>query len=95
MQVNLIKLNKQLYYHPPWQEDKIIFTKLFRKSNFQDEDIILFARLYVKYSHLHCFDYNELTKYFNYMLQKMQIHNSINLFNITKNIYNKSDIHYD
>lgn len=92
MKLNLIKLNKQLHYHPPWQEDQLIFKKLLDKSNFKDEDIILFARLYVKYSHLHCFDENELSNYFNYMLQKMQIYSSINLFNITKNIYKKSKI---
>lgn len=91
MTVNLTKLNKMLHYHPPWEEDKIIFKKLFHQSNFKDEDIVLFARLYVKYSHLHCFDLNELTKYFNYMLNKMQIDNSINLFHITKKIYNKSN----
>lgn len=95
MKVNLTKLNKQLHYHPPWQEDIIIFTKLFKQSNFNNEDIILFARLYVKYSHLHCFNLNELTRYFNYMLQKMQIYNSNNLFKITKKIYSESKINYD
>jgi len=92
MKVNLVKLNKQLHYHPPWQEDMIIFIKLLNQSNFKDDDIILFARLYVKYSHLHCFNTNELSNYFNYMLQKMQIQSSNKLFNITKNIYNKSKI---
>jgi len=95
MKVNLIKLNKQLHYHPPWQEDVLIFTKLLNKSNFKDEDVILFARLYVKYSHIHCFHVNELSNYFNYMLHKMQIHSSKNLFHITKNIYEKSKINYD
>jgi len=95
MKVNLVKLNRQLHYHPPWQEDIVIFKKLLDQSSFKDEDIVLFARLYVKYSHLHCFSVNELTKYFNYMLHKMQIYNRRNLFNITKNIYNKSKINYD
>lgn len=95
MKLNFIELNKQLYYHPPWQQDKVIFHKLLHKSNFQDEDIKLFAMLYVKYSHLHCFKINQLQIYFHYMLQKMAIYNSTNLFNLTNKIYNKSSINYD
>ena len=87
MPVNLKKLNQQLYYHPPWQEDKPIFLAFLQKSSFSNQDIILFARLYVKYSHLHCSKSNELANYFSYILKKMQINDSNNLFSKTHNIY--------
>ena len=90
MNVNIKKLNTELYYHPPWQEDKPVFMKLLNQSHFTDDDIILFARLYVKYSHIHCFQISELTNYFKYMLIKMKISSSKKLFEKTKLIYSRS-----
>ena len=87
MQVNLNRLNKDLYYHPAWAEDKKVLIPLIYQSSFTDSDILIFARLYVKYSHLHCFQVSELTKYFNHMLQKMQLYTSQSLFQKTNNIY--------
>ena len=91
MKVNIRKLRKELYYHPGWEEDQHIFLRFLHQSYFSDKDIIVFARLYVKYSHIHCFHDSQLTSYFNYMLQKMQIHTSKNLFNKTNSIYEKND----
>lgn len=87
MHFNIHKLNQELHYHPPWSEDKTTFINLLTQNSFTDDDIILFARLYVKYSHLHCFYISELTHYFTYMLKKMQIYNSTELFRKTKIIY--------
>ena len=89
MQVNISKLKKELYYHPAWAEDQDIFLKFLYQSNFSEQDIIVLARLYVKYSHIHCFQKSELTNYFNCLLHKMQIHSPKNLFRATHNIYAK------
>lgn len=87
MQVNLTKLNKYLYYHPAWAKDKKLMTSLMHQSSFTDSDILVFARLYVKYSHLHCFEVNELTNYFNYILQRMELYTPESLFKKTNKIY--------
>ena len=87
MSINLTKLNQELYYHPPWPQDKHTFIRLLNQSQFTNNDIILFARLYVKYSHIHCFQISELTEYFKYMLIKMQIYNPQKLFEKTQTIY--------
>lgn len=92
MKVNISKLKKELYYHPAWAEDEHIFLKFLRQSYFSDQDIIIFARLYVKYSHIHCFQNSQLTYYFNYMLEKMKIYTSKNLFKKTHNIYARINI---
>lgn len=89
MNANIKALNKELYYHPPWIEDKPIFIKFLHKSHFTDKDIILFARLYVKYSHIHCFQTSELTNYFKDILTKMKIGSSEELFNKTHIIYSQ------
>lgn len=87
MQVNLIKLNKELHYHPAWIKDKKFMTRLLYKSSFTDSDILILARLYIKYNHLHYLQNNELANYFNYILQKMQFHTSQSLFQKTHKIY--------
>ena len=92
MELNIHKLNKELFYHPHWPEDQKSCLQLLYQSSFTDEDIVLLARLYVKYSHLHCFTLSELTKYFQYMLQKTQIYNHKNLFKRTREIY-RNDHH--
>lgn len=89
MQVNAQQLQKELYYHPAWSEDRDIFMKFLNKSYFSDQDLIILARLYVKYSHIHCFQKSELTSYFNYILRKMQMHDSQELFNRAHSIYKK------
>ncbi len=89
MKINIGKLKKELYYHPAWAEDQDVFFRFLRQSSFSDKDIIIFARLYVKYSHIHCFQESQLTYYFNYMLEKMQIYTSKQLFKKTNNIYAK------
>lgn len=89
MKVNIRKLKRELYYHPAWEEDKHMFMQLLYQSYFSDQDIITLGRLYVKYSHIHCFQKSELTIYFSYMLEKMQIHSSKELFSRTHNIYRK------
>lgn len=88
--INLKKLNIELYYHPPWPKDRPTFIRLLNQSDFTNNDVITFARLYVKYSHLHCFYINELKNYFHYMLAKMQINNPEVLFKSTCDIYKKS-----
>ena len=95
MKINIRQLKKELYYHPAWAEDQHTFLRFLQRSCFSDEDVIVFARLYVKYSHIHCFQNTELTNYFNYMLQKMQINTSENLFKITNNIYAKAMLDHD
>jgi len=85
--MNISKLHKELYHHPPWPKDKKTFIRLLKLSVFTNEDIIIFARLYVKYSHIHCFRINELQNYFNYILKKMNFNNSTELFNKTNKIY--------
>lgn len=85
--MNISKLYKELYDHPPWRKDKNTFMRLLKSSHFTDEDIIIFARLYVKYSHLHCFHINELHNYFQYILQKMNFSNPAELFKKTNKIY--------
>lgn len=87
MQVNVNKLKKELFYHPAWAEDKETFLNFLRQSSFSNNDIVLFARLYVKYSHIHCFHATELTNYFNYMLIKMQMYTAKKLFSKTHEIY--------
>ena len=89
MNIDIKKLNKELYYHPPWREDKPVFIKFLTQSHFTDNDIILFARLYVKYSHIHCFQTNELTNYFQFMFIKMKLNNSEELFSKTQIIYSQ------
>ena len=89
MEVNIKKLKKQLYYHPAWAEDQDTFMRFLNQSNFSDEDIVLFGRLYVKYSHMHCFHSNELSNYFNHILERMQIHTSVNLFSKTHCVYKR------
>lgn len=91
--MNIQKLNTQLYYHPSWPNDKNTFIRLLNQSNFTDKDIKLFARLYVKYSHLHCFESNELTHYFTYMLGKMGFYTKQALFQRSHAIYKKINIH--
>ena len=89
MNINIKQLNKELHYHPPWLKDRPVFIRLLNQSHFTNTDIILFARLYIKYSHIHCFQVSELTKYFKSMLVKMKIHNSEKLFCKTQVIYNQ------
>lgn len=89
MNINIKKLNKELHYHPPWLKDKPSFIRLLNQSYFTNQDIILFARLYVKYSHIHCFQINELTYYFKSILIKMKINNSKELFNRTQVIHSQ------
>lgn len=79
-----------MYYHPAWEEDRYVFMKLLQQSDFSDQDIIIFGRLHVKYSHIHLFQDSELTNYFNYMLEKMQIRNTKELFSRTHSIYQKA-----
>lgn len=90
MQVNINKLKKEMFYHPAWAEDKDTFIGFLYQSSFSNNDIIVFARLYVKYSHIHCFHRTELTNYFNYMLKKMQIPTATKLFSKTHAIYRKA-----
>lgn len=89
MNINIKRLNKELHYHPPWPKDKPIFIRFLNQSHFTNKDIILFARLYVKYSHIHCFQTNELTNYFKSILIKMKIDNPKELFNKTQSIYSQ------
>ena len=89
MNLSFKKLDRELYYHPHWQLDKKLFLRLLKQSHFTDKDTLLVARLYVKYSHLHCSRISELTIYFSYMLQKMQIDSAESLFERTNNIYSK------
>ena len=89
MNINIKKLSIELYYHPPWPKDKHLFVQLLNQSNFTDDDIIIFAQLYVKYSHIHCLYINELNRYFTYMLTKMQLYSATHLFQKTKSIYKK------
>lgn len=88
--INIYKLRKELYYHPPWYKDQEIFLKLLKKSTFTDEDIIDFGRIYVRYNHLK--NLKELRKYLNYILEKMEIDNPNSLFKKTKQIYNNRQI---
>lgn len=90
--VNLYKLRKELHYYPSWYKDKKTFLILLNKSNFTDEDIINFGRIYVKYNHLK--NLRELNKYFNYVLEKMQLDNSKNLFKKTNQIYNNRGVKF-
>lgn len=90
MKLNINKLNKELFYHPHWPEDQKSCLQLLDQSSFTNEDILLLARLYIKYSHLHYFTLSELTKYFKYMLQKTQIYNHNNLFKKTREIYHNN-----
>ena len=85
--MDLNKLNTELYYHPPWPKDKSSFIKLLHQSNFTNKDLLLFAKLYVKYSHIHCFNKNELRLYFKHMFVKMKIESQDKLFEITNTIY--------
>lgn len=87
MHINIRKLHNELYYHPPWPKDKATFIKFMHQTYFTKSDIILFTRLYIQYSHLHYSQKNELSKYFKYVLEKMQIKTSQELFKITKEIY--------
>lgn len=89
MNINIKKLNKELRDHPPWLKDKPIFIRFLNQSYFTNQDIILFARLYVKYSHIHCFQTNELTHYFKSILIKMKINNSKELFKRTQVIHSQ------
>ena len=91
----IYKLTKELYFHPAWHNDKHVFLSLLQKSYFIENDILNFARLYVKYSHLHVNKNNELNKYFKYMIHKMQMSNASNLFKVTKQIYNDKIIKAD
>lgn len=92
MTLEIKKLKKELYYHPAWAEDEDIFLKFLRQSYFSNKDIIIFARLYVKYSHIHCFQDSQLTYYFSHILNKMELYNSKNLFKKTHSIYAKINI---
>lgn len=84
--INTSKLKKELYYHPAWYTDEKKFLELLKQSKFKQEDITDFGRLYVKYSHLK--DYEELNKYFKFILKRMKLNNEINLCHKTKQIYN-------
>lgn len=88
--INIYKLKKELYYYPSWYEDKSLFFKLLKQSNFTDEDILNFGRIYVSYSHIN--NSKELTKYFNYILKKMKLNDSKTLFQKTNAIYNTKQI---
>lgn len=90
MQINIKKLKRELHYHPAWEEDRYIFMKLLQQSEFSDQDIVMFGRLHVKYSHIHLFQKSELANYFSYMLKKMQIRNIKELFSKTNDIYQQS-----
>ena len=92
MTINIGKLKKELYYHPGWEDDRHIFLRLLRQSSFSDKDVIATARLYVKYSHIHCFHESQLTSYFKRILQKMQIKGSQELFTKANNIYRAKEI---
>lgn len=90
--VNLYKLSKELHYHPSWYKDKGTFLILLKKSSFTDEDLINFGRIYVKYNHLK--NLKELNKYFNYILKKLELNNSKNLFKKTNEIYNNRGVEF-
>lgn len=83
--INIYKLKKELYYHPAWYKDQEYFFKLLNQSQFKQKDIIDFGRLYVKYSHLTY--YKELNKYFNFILERMNLNNKVNLCDKTKHIH--------
>lgn len=85
--MNIRKLHKELYHHPPWPQDKSEFVRLAKLSNFTNGDIIIFARLYIKYSHIHCFHVSELNNYFQYVLKKMNLNTPRKLFQKTNKIY--------
>ena len=85
--LNIHKLEKEMFYHPAWCNDKKILFKLLKQTSFTNTEILQFGRLYTKYSHIHYSRKNELNKYFHFMLQKMQILNDITLFQITNTIY--------
>lgn len=86
---SVTKLKREMHYCPPWHKDKPLFFQLFKKSNFDENDILKLGRLYVKYSHMHNFNKTELAKYFNFMLKKTQIYSINNLINQTHSIYHK------
>lgn len=88
--MNIHKLHKELYYHPPWIKDKPTFIKLLVQKSFSNQDIVTLARLYVKYSHLHCFQIGELNNYFRYMLVKMNLNTPSKLFETTHKIYTEN-----
>lgn len=90
MSISIKKLHIELYYHPKWSKDKPTFIKFFYQSSFTNNDFIIFAKLYIKYSHIHCFQANELRKYFEYILKKMKIHNIKELFNKTHEFYQEN-----
>lgn len=88
--INLYRIKKELYYYPSWYKDKSLFFKLLKQSNFTDEDILNFGRIYVRYNHLN--NFKELTKYLNYILQKMKLHSAKRLFEKTNEIYSTKRI---
>lgn len=93
MQINLSKLDKELYYHPQWPKDRPKLIKFFSQSILTDDDMLDFGRLYIKYSHLQSFKAGELGNYFNLMLNKMQIYDAQELFELTRKLYQNQ--HYD
>lgn len=91
--LNTHQLNKEMHYHPSWNNDKKILLKLLRQISFTDRDILKFGRLYTKYNHIHSCKKNELNRYFHFMLRKMEISNENTLFKITNTIYKNKNMH--
>ena len=85
--INIHALNKKMHFCPAWKNDKNFFIQLLYRSRFTSNDILKISRLYIKYNHIHKANNNELTKYFQYIFQQMNIYYSTNLFNKTRNIY--------
>ena len=83
--INIRKLNRDLHYHPSWYKDKDQLFKLLKQSNFTDEEITEFGRIYVRYNNTKYF--KELKKYFNHIIEKMHFDGPQQLFAKTKQIY--------
>lgn len=85
--INLINLDVEMHYKPGWYSDKDLFINLLNTSLLDMQDMLILARLYIKYQPI--LNKCELYSCFQYLLSKVNCFTIDDLYFITRNQYTK------
>jgi hypothetical protein len=86
--INLRNLNVEMHYQPGWYSDKDLFLNLLNTSALDIQDMLILARLYIKYQPI-LNKYKLLYSCFQYLLGKVNCSKIDDLYLITRNQYTK------
>jgi len=87
--MDLQALNKELYYHPAWHDDKEIFIRLANMHTLSKADILELGRLRVKYEPVISLHHQQINRYFAHLIKKAGCIDEEDLFSITLKIHHK------